>query len=122
MLPLQGCVSLMNILLGIGLLSMPYSLSLSGGAGLLLVAVVCVLFNASGKFIAWGLDLLPDSTGSHIKARPSLPHSAWPEPEEVILSRAVGSTTCGDSGSCLSWEQLHSDQAVPYMFAEKLNT
>ena len=48
---------------------MPYAVGLSGGSGLLIIAVVCVLFNASGKFISWGLDLLPDTPSSQIKAR-----------------------------------------------------
>lgn len=58
-----------NILVGIGLLSMPYAMSLSGGAGIFLTMLCCLLFNVGGKFIAWGLDLLPENSSSHIQVR-----------------------------------------------------
>lgn len=64
---MQGCVSVTNILVGIGLLSMPYAVSLSGTVGIFIIALCCLLFNSSGKFIAWGLDLLPDSNSSYFK-------------------------------------------------------
>ena len=56
---MQGCLSVANILLGAGLLSIPYAMTLSGFSGVLVVALCCLLFNTSGKFISWGLDLLP---------------------------------------------------------------
>lgn len=60
-LSLQGSVSIINILLGIGILSMPYAMRGSGSAGLLSVLLCCFLFCTTGKFIHWGLDMIPDS-------------------------------------------------------------
>ena len=40
-------------------MSIPYSMTLSGSTGVLVIALCCLLFNTSGKFIAWGLDILP---------------------------------------------------------------
>lgn len=57
---LQGSVSIINILLGIGILSMPYAMRGAGVAGLLSVILCCFLFCNTGKFIHWGLDMIPD--------------------------------------------------------------
>eukprot|EP00892_Ulva_mutabilis_P008914 jgi/Ulvmu1/6395/UM003_0023.1 len=55
----QGSVSIINILLGVGILSMPYAMRSAGAAGVLSVFVCCFLFCTTGKFIHWGLDLIP---------------------------------------------------------------
>lgn len=40
---------------------MPYAMRGSGSAGLLSVLLCCFLFCTTGKFIHWGLDMIPDS-------------------------------------------------------------
>ena len=55
----QTVLSILNIVMGIGILSMPYCMSLSGIAGLGTVMLCCFLFCTSGKCIAWSMELLP---------------------------------------------------------------
>lgn len=82
--------------MGIGVLSMPYAMAMSGAAGVLSVALCCVLFCTSGKCIAWSMDRLP----------PGVPHS-YPqlgyEAMGTLGQRLVTAFAILDlsSGSCL---------------------
>jgi amino acid permease len=55
----HAAMSIFNIVMGIGVLSLPYAMSRSGGAGLLSVMLCCFLFCMSGKCIAWSMEYLP---------------------------------------------------------------
>ncbi|KAK9806857.1 hypothetical protein WJX72_005136 [[Myrmecia] bisecta] len=58
---LQTASNVINVFMGIGLLSMPYAMRLSGGVGLLALAATTALFCLSGKLIVHAFDRLPDS-------------------------------------------------------------
>lgn len=107
----QGCLSIANILLGAGLLSIPYAMTLSGASGLIVIALCCLLFNTSGKFIAWGLDLLPP--GLQGKGYPDLGFAALGETGRHLVTLAAILELFG--GACMEllilWRSLQ--QLIP---------
>jgi hypothetical protein len=92
----QACISVINIILGVGMLSMPYAMSLSGTSGVAAIALCCLLFCTSGKFISWGLDLLPP--GAH-HSYPELGEAAFGRPGRKLVAVAAAAELFG--GSCM---------------------
>lgn len=56
---LQAAVLQINIFVGMGLLSMPYAMKLSGWLGLVGLAALTALFCLSGKLIVRAFDKMP---------------------------------------------------------------
>lgn len=56
---MQGTFNLINIFMGLGLLSMPYAMRLSGWLGILALAALTCLFCLSGKLIVHAFDKMP---------------------------------------------------------------
>lgn len=50
----------MNIILGIGILSMPFAMHMAGWAGIPAVLLCTLLFCWSGKLLAWALATIPE--------------------------------------------------------------
>lgn len=59
--------NLVNVYMGIGLLSMPYAMRLSGWFGLIALAVAAAVFCASGKLIVKSFERLPDGPKSYAR-------------------------------------------------------
>lgn len=109
---MQGCLSIANILLGAGLLSIPYAMTLSGASGLIVIALCCLLFNTSGKFIAWGLDMLPP--GLQGKGYPDLGFAALGDTGRHLVTLAAILELFG--GACMELLILWRSLQVRFMF------
>lgn len=94
---LQGSVSVINILLGIGILSMPFAMRSAGAAGVLSVVFCCFLFCTTGKFIHWGLDLIPANVP---RDYPSLGEAAVGPIGRTLVSIAAALELSG--GTCMT--------------------
>lgn len=108
---MQGVVSIINLLLGIGILSMPYAMRGAGAAGLLSVILCCFLFCSTGKFIHWGLDMIPDRT---LHDYPGLGEAALGRLGRNLVSIAAASELFG--AGCMSliimWRSTEVSPAV----------
>lgn len=63
----QTTFNLVNVYMGIGLLSMPYAMRLSGWSGLATLAIAAAVFCASGKLIVKSFERLPDGPKSYAR-------------------------------------------------------
>jgi hypothetical protein len=71
-------------------------MTLSGSSGFLVIALCCLLFNTSGKFISWGLDLLPPGVAHGYL---ELGHAAFGNMGRHMVTLAAGLELFG--GSCM---------------------
>ena len=55
----QATVNVVQVFMGIGMLSMPYAMRLSGWSGIAALAGALALFNASAHLLVGGLEMLP---------------------------------------------------------------
>lgn len=63
----QTMFNLVNVYMGIGLLSMPYAMRLSGWSGLAALAIAAAVFCASGKLIVKSFERLPAGPKSYAR-------------------------------------------------------
>jgi Transmembrane amino acid transporter protein len=104
---LQTVMSILNIVMGIGILSMPYAMAQSGLIGIASVALCCLLFCTSGKCIAWSMELLP-AGAPH--SYPQLGHEAMGEVGRRLVSAFAVLDLLG--GSCIMLIVLWSSVSV----------
>jgi hypothetical protein len=80
-------------------------MSLSGSSGFLVIALCCLLFNTSGKFISWGLDMLPFGMP---QGYPELGFAAFGDSGRHMVTLAAGLELFG--GACMEllilWRSL----------------
>jgi amino acid permease len=79
--------------MGVGVLSMPYAMALSGAAGVASLLLCCTLFCISGKCVAWAMELMPLGVPN---SYPQLGHEALGTAgQRLVTSLAIVDLSCG---------------------------